>query len=206
MSHFTKYIFILSFIIIHLSVGRTATAQGITLAGAVGPILLIWDNNYNFADVEVVVEPVPAFNSSLRIGHNLRDPLHPERMLSVWVGSFYQVIQNDTQGGILLQNIFPNLGSGAIINRLDQWAQSLPPGQRVIVNQLINRLENINADDAVIDYKLDKKVAAPFNLILGAQYQFTKKWMLRTELGVFGKRSQFLLNLNYRFMGLINRN
>ncbi len=31
------------------------------------------------------------------------------------------------------------------------------------------------------------------------QYQFNKNWMLRSELGVFGKRSQFLLNLNYRF-------
>lgn len=178
---------------------------GITLAGAAGPLFFVWDNNYNFADVEVVVEPVPAFNSSIRIGHNLRDPVRPDKMLAVWAGVFYQIIQNDTEGSIPLQDVFPNAGSGNVIERLNQWAETLPPAQRLVINQLIDKLEDINAGidpgDAFIDYKLDKKVAAPFNIILGAQYQFNKNWMLRTELGVFGKRSQFLLNLNYRFMG-----
>ncbi|MEK6479162.1 hypothetical protein WJR50_16570 [Catalinimonas sp. 4WD22] len=187
----------------HFSV--SSFGLGATLAGALGPFFLVWDNNYNFADVEVVVEPVPAFNSSFRIGHNLRDPTHPDKMLAVWVGVFYQVIQNDTEGSIPLQSIFPNIGSGNTIDRLNEWAETLPPAQRVVVNQIINRLEDMaesrDPGEAVIDYKLDKRVAAPFNIILGAQYQFNKKWMLRSELGVFGKRSQFLLNLNYRFQG-----
>lgn len=45
----------------HLS--ETSFGFGITLAGAVGPFLLVWDNNYNFTDVEVVVELVPAFSN-----------------------------------------------------------------------------------------------------------------------------------------------
>jgi hypothetical protein len=178
---------------------------GVTLAGAVGPLFLVWDNNYNFADVEVVVEPVPAFNSSFRVGHNLRDPSRPDRMLAIWAGAFYQIIQSDTEGSIPLQSIFPNLGSGQVIDRLNEWAETLPPAQLVIVNQIIDKLEDISAGidpgEAIIDYKLDKKVAVPLNLIVGAQYQFNKRWMLRTEVGVFGKRSQFLLNLNYRLMG-----
>ncbi len=186
--------------------GVSSFGLGATLAGAIGPIFLVWDNNYNFADVEVVVEPVPAFNSSFRLGHNLRNPTKPDRMLSVWVGTFYQVIQNDTEGSIPLQDIFPNIGSGNALDHLNEWAATLPPAQRVVVNQIINKLEDIAAGldpaDAVVDYKLDKRVAAPFNIILGAQYQFNKNWMLRTELGVFGKRSQFLLNLNYRFEGI----
>jgi len=182
--------------------GVSSFGLGATLAGAVGPIFLVWDNNYNFADVEVVVEPVPAFNSSFRVGHNLRNPTKPDRMLSVWVGAFYQIIQNDTEGSIPLSDVFPNMGDGSVIDRLNDWAATLPPAQRVIANQIIDRLESLDPADAVIDYKLDKRVAAPFNLILGAQYQFNKNWMLRTELGVFGKRSQFLLNLNYRFEGV----
>jgi len=182
--------------------GVSSFGLGATLAGAIGPIFLVWDNNYNFADVEVVVEPVPAFNSSFRVGHNLRNPTKPDRMLSVWVGAFYQIIQNDTEGSIPLSDVFPNMGDGSVIDRLNDWAATLPPAQRVIANQIIDRLESLDPADAVIDYKLDKRVAAPFNIILGAQYQFNKNWMLRTELGVFGKRSQFLLNLNYRFEGV----
>lgn len=180
---------------------------GATLAGAVGPILMVWDNNFNFADVEAVVEPVPAFNSSFRLGHNLRDAAHPQRMLSVWVGVFYQDIKSDTEGSIALQRIFPDVGDGKVIEDLNDWAETLPPAQRIVVKQIIGKLEEmasgIDPGEAEIDYKLDKKVAAPFNMLIGTQYQFNKRWMLRSEVGVFGKRSQFLLNLNYRFPGFM---
>lgn len=178
---------------------------GATLTGAFGPFWVAWDNNYNFADVEVVVEPVPAFNSSLRIGHAISDVNHPQKTLSVWAGVFYQIIQNDTEGSIGLTEIFPGFGEGNVIDALNNWADGLPPAQKLVVKQIIQKLEDatsgIDTSDSSIEYKLDKKVAAPFNLILGAQYQFNKNWMLRTEVGVFGKRSQFLLNLNWRFPG-----
>ncbi|GMQ26747.1 hypothetical protein Aoki45_34300 [Algoriphagus sp. oki45] len=178
---------------------------GATLTGAFGPVWVAWDNNYNFADVEVVVEPVPAFNSSLRLGHTVPSFTKPERNLSVWVGTFYQSIQNDTEGSISVEEIFPGLGDGNVIERLNDWAETLPPAQKVIVKQIIDKLEDvangIDPGEAMINYKLEKRVSAPFNMILGAQYQFDKNWMLRTEMGVFGKRSQFLLNLNYRFPG-----
>lgn len=182
---------------------------GATFSGALGPIWIAWDNNYNFVDVDVIVEPVPAFNSGLRIGHTIRFPYKPERSLSVWGGVFYQSIQNDTQGSIALQDVFPNFGNDNVINYLNDWASTLPPAQRVIVNQIIDALDSISngidPGEASIEYKLDKRVTEPINLIFGAQYQFNKNWMLRTELGVFGKRSQFLLNLNYRFSGFKKR-
>jgi hypothetical protein len=178
---------------------------GATLTGAFGPIWVAWDNNYNFADVEVVVEPVPAFNSSLRLGHTVPSVANPQRNLSVWVGAFYQSIQNDTQGSVSVEEIFPGFGDGNVIGRLSEWAETLPPAQRVVVQQIIGKLEEvasgIDPGEANIDYRLEKRVTAPFNMIFGAQYQFDKHWMLRSEMGVFGRRSQFLLNLNYRFAG-----
>ncbi|TNF43557.1 MAG: hypothetical protein EP311_02935 [Cytophagales bacterium] len=178
---------------------------GGTLTGAFGPIWVAWDNNFNFADVEVVVEPVPAFNSSLRLGHTVPSLSNPQRNLSIWVGAFYQSIQNDTEGSLSLEEIFPQFGDGLVIDRLNEWAETLPPAQKVVVKQIIAKLEDIgngiDPGDTRINYKLDKRVTAPFNMILGAQYQFNKNWMLRTEMGVFGRRSQFLLNLNWRFPG-----
>ncbi|QDH80275.1 hypothetical protein FKX85_15020 [Echinicola soli] len=178
---------------------------GATLSGAVGPFWIAWDNNYNFVDVDVVVEPIPAFNSSLRVGHSILNPTNPEKALSVWAGVFYQSISNDTRGSISVKEIFPQAGEGILIDYMHEWASTLPPPQRVIANQIIDKIEDIsNGTDpgnATIDYVLDKKVTSPFNILLGAQYQFNKNIMLRSELGVFGRRSQFLLNLNYRFPG-----
>lgn len=179
---------------------------GVTLAGAVGPIFLAWDNNYNFVDVEAIVEPMPAFNSSLRIGHTIMSPSKPQKSLSVWGGVFYQSLQNDTKGSLNLTEIFPDFGNGFVFDSLRDWSATLPPAQRLVANQIIDALEEmsngVDVENATVDYLLEKKVAAPFNLIFGAQYQFNKHWILRTELGVFGKRSQFLLNLNYRIPGL----
>ena len=186
-----------------------SAGAGITLTGAVGPIWIAWDNNYNFADIDVIVQPVPAFNSSIRFGHNFMYPTRPDRSIALWAGMFYQSIQNDTEGNIPVSDVFPGIGSGKVIDYLNDWAADLPPAQRVIVNQIIAKLEDISngidPGDAIINYKLDKKVAGPYNIIFGAQYQHNKHWMLRTELGVFGKRSQFLLNLNYRFPGFKKR-
>ncbi|QCK17072.1 hypothetical protein DCC35_12115 [Mangrovivirga cuniculi] len=185
--------------------GASSFGLGVTIAGAIGPVWLALDNNYNWADVEVVVEPVPAYNGSLRVGHTFFNPNNPQSNLAIWGGFFYQVIQSDTEGSIPLQNVFPNVGSGQTIDNLRDWAATLPPPQRLVANQIINKLEDISngidPGNATINYKLDKKVAKPINLIFGAQYQFNKRWILRTELGVFGKRSQFMLNLNYRFIG-----
>jgi len=181
----------------------TSYGLGITLAGAVGPVVVIWDNNYNFVDVEAIVEPVPAFNSSLRLGHNFMDTKRPDRMLTAWVGTFYQQINNDTKGSIPISSVFPTFGTGDNIQRLRDWADDLPPGQKLIANQIIDKIEEYgegaDLENAEIDYELNKEVASPFNLLVGAQYQLNKHWMYRVELGVFGKRSQFLLNANYRF-------
>lgn len=178
---------------------------GATLTGSAGPVWVAWDNNFNFVDVEVVVEPVPAFNSSLRIGHTVPSISNPQRNLSVWVGTFYQSIKNDTQGSITIADVFPGFGEGNVINQLNEWAETLPPAQRVVVKQIIQKLEDfgngIDPGTTTIDYQIKKEVTVPFNMILGAQYQFNKNWMLRSEMGVFGKRSQFLVNVNWRFPG-----
>ncbi len=193
----------------HFSV--SSVGIGATVAGGIGPVWLAWDNNKNWANVDAVAEPVPAFNSSFRVGHTLISPQKVDRSLAIWGGVFYQSLQNDTRGSLKLTDIFPKFGTnqGNLILRLREWEATLPPAQRVVADQIIDKLEDISQGrdpgNATVQYLLDKKVTAPFNLIFGAQYQFNKKWILRTELGVFGKRSQFLLNLNYRFQGFKNR-
>ena len=53
--------------------------------------------------------------------------------------------------------------------------------------------------EAIIKYGMDKQVAEMWNMVVGAQFQLNKNWMLRSETGIVGDRKQFLLSLNYRF-------
>jgi hypothetical protein len=184
----------------------TSAGFGITLAGSMGGVLLILDNNFNWADVDRLEASVPAFNSSARIGHNFVDQRRADRSVAVWGGFFYQKIKAETIGNLKIKDVFPGLTpdeKDEIKARLDEWLTSLPPGQEAVARQIVEQIGDYfagtDAGDGTIHYELDKKISGPWNMIFGAQYQHNKNWMLRMELGTFGKRSQFLLNLNYRF-------
>ena len=68
---------------------------------------------------------------------------------------------------------------------------------RQIIQKINDYFDGRGPGDSGIHYVLDKRVAGPWNII-GAQYQHNKNWQIRSEIGTFGKRTQFLLNLNYR--------
>lgn len=185
---------------------------GATLAGGFGPVFVVVDNNINFADVEVLVEPVPAYNLDIRVGHNFVNPTRADRGLAIWFGAFYQKINGDTKGSIQIKDLFPDGTDGLqdnFIGRLDEWADGLPPGQQIVANQIVNAMDDFldgsDLGNQEITYFLDKKLAKPWNLIFGAQYQHNKHWQLRTELGTFGKRTSFLIMLNYRFESLFKK-
>lgn len=189
--------------------GVNSLGFGVTLAGGLGPVVLIVDNNINFADVDVLVEPVPAYNLDIRVGHNFVNERRADRGITVWFGAFYQKISGDTNGSIPIKDLFPDGTAGLedqFITRLEDWAGGLPPGQQIVANQLVSAIEDylsgLDAGDQEISYLLDKELAKPWNLIFGAQYQHNKHWQLRTELGTFGRRTSFLLMLNYRFESL----
>ena len=49
-----------------------------------------------------------------------------------------------------------------------------------------------------INYHLDKAVTDPWNMLVGASYEFNKRWQARVEPGFIG-RKQLLAQVNYRF-------
>ncbi|MCR8668108.1 hypothetical protein NO995_10475 [Aestuariibaculum sp. M13] len=194
----------------HFSV--TSAGFGFTVAGGFGPLFFVVDNNFNFGNVEALVEPVPAHNLDIRLGHNFVNPRRADRGLAVWFGAFRQNINGDTNGSITIKDLFPNGTEGlqdGFIDRLHEWADGLPPGQKLVANQIIDKIDDhlsgVDVGDAQITYALDKELAKPWNLIFGAQYQHNKHWQLRTELGTFGKRTSFLIMVNYRFESLFNK-
>jgi hypothetical protein len=185
---------------------------GMTLAGGIGQFILIIDQNYNWADLESFVEPVPAYNLDMRIGHNFVNPWRADRSVTIWFGTFFQQIKADTHGVIYVKDLFPGASPEKITEikeDFDQWYSHLSPVQQALVGPIIQDVKDFfdgkNPGNSTISYNLDKKLAGPWNLIFGAQYQHNKNWQLRTEVGTFGQRTQFLLNLNYSFITMRKR-
>lgn len=185
---------------------------GATFAGGIGNVIIIVDQNYNWVNLDAFVEPVPNYNLDARIGHNFVNPRRADRSVTIWFGAFFQQIKNDTKGSIKVSDLFPGLPQekkDEIKTDLDQWYNSLGPLQQAGVNAMVNHIKDFmdgkNPGDGTIGYTLDKKLAGPWNLIFGAQYQHNKHWQVRSEVGTFGTRSQFLLNVNYSFLGFKKR-
>jgi hypothetical protein len=96
-----------------------------------------------------------------------------------------------------------------IVDNYWDWYNGLNPNNPIdqakidiadqVLTPIVERLENRDGS-AVISYGLDKSPTQEWNMVLGAQYQFNKKWMLRSEGGFAGDRKSFLLSLNYRFL------
>ena len=165
-----------------------------------------------WANVEAFVEPVPAYNFDARIGHNFVNPRQADRSVTIWFGGFYQKIKADTDGHIPISSLFPDITpeqADEIRERLGEWVEGLPPAQEIIMREVIQKINDFfdgrEPGNSEIHYVLDKRVAEPWNLIFGAQYQHNKNWQIRSEIGTFEKRTQFLLNLNYRFAGFRKR-
>ena len=49
-----------------------------------------------------------------------------------------------------------------------------------------------------VDYDLEFEEKEPWNLLLGARYEFSARWNLNAEIGL-GERMQAEAGLNYRF-------
>ncbi len=172
--------------------GVSSLGFGLTLAGGLGPFFISLDNNMNWAKVSTLEKSVPAYNLDTRIGHCFVDPVHADRNVTVWVGAFMQTISAKTIGNIAMSEVIDASRAAELKEAIEE--SDLKPAVKKILEDGIDSLET-----STVNYELNKKVAEPWNLIFGAQYQYNKHWQLRMEVGTFGKRTQFMLNLNYRF-------
>ena len=91
-----------------------------------------------------------------------------------------------------------------IIEDYNAWYDSLTDLQKQLVDKtplpdIAERIEQADGD-ALIRYGMDKQVKQEWNVVFGGQYQFNKRWMLRTEWGLIGDRKSAMASINYRFL------
>ena len=193
----------------HPTSKATSAGLGFTLAGGFQGIVLIFDNSFNWLNTDKLTDLVPAYNATLRIAKQFVSYERADRSITIWMGPCYQKIKADTKGVISISELFPNADGSKkqeIKDRLDNWYSTLSPPQQAVAGEIIQKVKDYfdgrDPGNGTISYQLDKKIAGPWNLVFGAQFQLNKNYMVRVEMGAYGKRSQFLLSFNYRFQSL----
>jgi hypothetical protein len=185
---------------------------GVMTGFGAGPVWVSVDANWTWNKPELLDKAVNVNVLGLRFGHTFRNERHPERNFAIWAGGMRASMGSETVGAVSLGDAIPQ----DVWDRRDQivaeyysWYDGLNPnlpGDAVkiqvadeVLTPIVERLDAADGS-AVVKYGMEKQVKERWNGVVGAQYQFNKHWMLRTEAGLFGNRKSYMLSLNYRFL------
>lgn len=178
---------------------------GTTLAGGYHNIITITDINYTWTNMDKLDKTVKNFMVTPRIGYNIQLPGHVNKSIALWIGASGCYVNHGTVGSIDLSDLHPSMDPAkaqAIVDETEAWYQQLSKPQQLVVKQLaqaiLNKLNGL-PDDIVVHYSLDKRPQSNWNMTVGGQYQFNKRWQVRTEVGFLGGRNTVLISGNYRW-------
>ncbi len=156
------------------------------------------DLNWTWNRLSKLSVPVGTFLLTPRVGRNFGrvGPIE----LVMWVGAMNQTIQSDTSGSISLRETLGDADLDPFQEKLADWYDGLGRVQQRVVDQVVAGLEGA---DPIIHYRLDKRVAEPWNALVGTEIGLSDAWRIRAEVGFIG-RTQVMIGVNYRF-GLFER-
>ncbi|HEX6764352.1 MAG TPA: hypothetical protein VF103_02715 [Polyangiaceae bacterium] len=184
-----------------LRAGSTQTGYGggFGATGAFGfwGIFATVDANFTWNQLSNLESPVRTFVFAPRVGK--RFPITNTVAVSGWIGAMRQDVQADTSGSIKLADAVGDKNEGTVEGEIARWYRGLDSADRASVSAFGGRFPTTGGDrDPTIHYKLDKALAYPWNGLVGMDFDFNRRWQIRTELGFFG-RTQMLVGVNYRF-------
>lgn len=177
---------------------------GTTLAGGYHGIITIIDLNHTWSYFDKINGSVQASMFTPRIGYNFLFKQKPWQNIAVWVGAPGIFVNNETEGTFDLSGKV-NINKDVleqIVQETADWYKTLKPAQQAVVKQiaqkLLDKINGLDIKDAYINYSLKKRPVSNWSMCIGAQYQLSHSWQLRTELGFLGGRQSLLLSANYR--------
>ena len=200
---------------VNLSTSVTQEIQtsgvGVMTAFGIGPVWVSVDGNWTWNKPALLDDAVRVNVLGVRMGHTFTFKSKPERNIAVWVGGMRAKMESETVGKITLAEALPQEAwdrKDEIVQNYEDWYNSLNPNRPLdqktieIADEVLTPIvERIDAADGstVIKYGMDKQVAEMWNMVVGAQFQINKNWMLRSEGGIVGDRKSLLISMNYRF-------
>ena len=189
--------------------GITTAGFGVLVAGGVGPVWLSGDFNFTWNKPELTDNATAVNVMGLRMGHTYVFKHKPERNIALWIGTMGIKMQSDTYGSVSLNDALPqefwDNKDKTIADYWNWYDNEATLLQQKAADKLLTPIINeIDArkGESVVKYGIEKQVKDTWNMLIGAQFQFNKHWMLRSEFGFLGSRSSHLISLNYRFLGL----
>jgi len=204
----------------------TTVGFGMTPTMGVGGGFIALDMNCAWTDIAALEKPAFTFVFGPRLGKSFR--FKKEKALAVWVGGFRVKLKSETTGSLPLNELFDTEGLSTKIEngtikvgeaqeQVNTWWGNLTEMEQKnpvnaakyeTANQMIESAGNFlngmsnsvnNLNNSSVQYSLDKKQKDLWNFIVGAQYQFNKRLMIRTEVGFLTSRVQVLCGFQYRF-------
>lgn len=184
--------------------GLTTTGVGLMGAFGVGPVWVSLDGNWTWNKPELLDKAVGVAVFGVRVGHTFVFDQHPERNVAIWGGAMRVRMESNTVGQIRLGDAIPVEDMNAKGQEINDYWDGLTPVEKldpanIVVKAIGDRLL-VSEGNAIIKYGMDKQVLQEWNGVIGAQFQYNKRWMLRTEWGLIGDRKSALASLNYRFL------
>ncbi len=193
---------------------------GTVLAAGVGKVWFSNSYSFTWTNTTATDEPVFAFNTGFRVGMQVysRNRKHSG---SIWIGANYLNYSGTNTGSYLINQIIPedkprledlkdqleDMREG-LNDRYNDWCTQpgngpkctiLDPMIEEIVNQIEDKLSDIEPPDVYIDYLFDKEPAQKWNMLVGTQYHYSKHWEFRVEVGFWNEKFTTSANVNYRF-------
>jgi hypothetical protein len=189
-------------IVFESSVDQTGTYVGTGLTGAFGfkRFFVSSDINWTWTKLEKLEKAVNGRILSFRLGRAFKKGNQGGRF-AFWLGAMKATIASETVGSINLSEAIPPETVDRIRDALETvedeaWYQNLGPGQKALVDQVVDRL--LEGDGELrINYSIDKSLADPWNMLVGGNIDFNKRWSIRSEIGMIGRFS-VLLSAVYR--------
>jgi hypothetical protein len=184
----------------------TTTGFGVMTAFGIGPVWVSVDGNWTWNKPALLDKAVRVNVLGVRMGHTFTFKSKPDRNIALWVGGMRAKMESETTGKITLAEALPQEAwdrKDQIVMDYEDWYNNEATiAQKAIADKTLTPIvERIDAADGstIVKYGMDKQVAEMWNMVVGAQFQLNKNWMLRSEGGVVGDRKSFLISLNYRF-------
>jgi hypothetical protein len=189
-----------------------AWGPGAMVAFGFGPVWMQTDANFTWATMELLDNKVFTQVYGVRMGHVFPGKKDPEHNVSLWIGGMAIFYNNRTIGSIAIDDLFPEMTQQQVdqIRAKYNSNASLTTEQKQVMDEITNKISTRIGggipDGSFINYELDKAPQDRWSGLVGAQYQFSKRWQFRTEWNVIGDgRFSGMLSINYRFLGFKKR-
>jgi len=213
-------------VIPEVNVDGEGAGIGTTLAYGFGPVWFTGNFNWSWSKTPILSKATQSFSSSYRVG-TTKYTRSRKHAISFWVGANYLNFKGANGGSYDMSQLIPDDSSLAedLLEKIDDMLDGandkyedfcsepgnapkctvLDPIFEEFRDRIEDKIDGITPPEEMrINYSFVSSPAQNWNMLVGAQYQFSKHWQARAEWGFLGSRKSFLFNVNYRF-GILKR-